>query len=137
MVELDDCLNFLLTKAQSSVNLRLKEILAKEDITPVHCGVLNSLYREDGLSLKALSDELSVNASTMTGIIDRMSAKNLVERRPDPEDRRALAVFLLPKGRELEDYVTKTVYEANEQFLSEFSSKDKAALVKYLKILIK
>jgi len=112
-------------------------MLAENDLTPVHCGVLNSLYRTDGMSLKALADELSVNASTMTGIIDRMSAKELVERQPDPSDRRALAVFLLPKGRELEDYVTKMVYHSNEVFLANFTEAEKVALKKYLLMLYK
>ncbi len=137
MVELEDCINFLLTKAQASVNLRLKEMLSENDLTPVHCGVLNSLYRTDGMSLKALADELSVNASTMTGIIDRMSAKELVERQPDPSDRRALAVFLLPKGRELEEYVTETVYHSNEVFLTNFTEEEKVALKNYLLRLYK
>jgi len=137
LVELEDCINFLLTKAQASVNLRLKEMLSENDLTPVHCGVLNSLYRTDGMSLKALADELSVNASTMTGIIDRMSAKELVERQPDPSDRRALAVFLLPKGRELEDYVTETVYHSNEVFLANFTEEEKIALKNYLLRLYK
>ncbi len=137
MVELEDCINFLLTKAQASVNLRLKEMLAENDLTPVHCGVLNSLYRTDGMSLKALADELSVNASTMTGIIDRMSAKELVERQPDPSDRRALAVFLLPKGRELEDYVTQSVYRSNKIFLADFTEEEKITLKNFLLRLYK
>jgi len=137
LVELEDCINFLLTKAQASVNLRLKEMLAENDLTPVHCGVLNSLYRTDGMSLKALADELSVNASTMTGIIDRMSAKELVERQPDPSDRRALAVFLLPKGRELEDYVTQSVYRSNKIFLADFTEEEKITLKNFLLRLYK
>jgi MarR family transcriptional regulator, organic hydroperoxide resistance regulator len=112
-------------------------MLSENDLTPVHCGVLNSLYKTDGMSLKALADELSVNASTMTGIIDRMSAKELVERRPDPTDRRALAVFLLPKGRELEDYVTETVHCSNEIFLQDFTEEERIALRRYLLMLIK
>jgi DNA-binding MarR family transcriptional regulator len=134
---LEECINFLLTKAQASVNLRLKEMLSENDLTPVHCGVLNSLYRNDGMSLKALADELSVNASTMTGIIDRMSAKELVERRADPSDRRALAVFLLEKGRDLEDYVTETVYRSNKIFLADFTEEEKATLKKFLLRLYK
>lgn len=48
MVELNSCVNFLLTKAQLAVNQEFKLMLADYEITPVQCGVLNCLYKQDG-----------------------------------------------------------------------------------------
>jgi MarR family transcriptional regulator, organic hydroperoxide resistance regulator len=135
MVELNSCVNFLLTKAQLAVNQEFKLMLADYEITPVQCGVLNCLYKQDGQGLKALSDELSVNASTMTGIIDRMEAKGFIERRADPQDRRAQSVFLTQRGFEVEDIATRITLEANEKVLGEFSPEEEAVLKKLLKVL--
>ncbi|MCF7939993.1 MAG: MarR family transcriptional regulator [Spirochaetia bacterium] len=135
MVELNSCVNFLLTKAQLAVNQEFKLMLADYEITPVQCGVLNCLYKQDGQGLKALSDELSVNASTMTGIIDRMEAKGFIERRADPQDRRAQSVFLTQRGFEVEDIATRITLEANEKVLGEFSPEEEEVLKKLLKVL--
>lgn len=135
MVELYECVNFLLTRAQLAVNQQFKSMLADYDITPVQCGVLNCLYKKDGQSLKALSDELAVNASTMTGIIDRMEAKGVIERRPDPQDRRAQSVYLTDKGYELEDIASNTIRTANKKVLEEFSPEQTQVLKKLLREL--
>jgi MarR family transcriptional regulator, organic hydroperoxide resistance regulator len=133
VIELNECINFLLTKAQMAVTQDFKTALAPYDITPVQCGVLNCLYKEDGLGLKALCDRLAVNASTMTGVVDRLEAKGIVERRLDPTDRRALAVFLTQKGKDLEAITTKTILESNE-FVTTTFTKDE---VDELKVILR
>ncbi len=45
-----------------------------------------------------LGAELNLGKSTMTGVIDRMEAAGLVERRPDPHDRRHLLVAATAEG---------------------------------------
>lgn len=123
MVELYECMNYLLSKAQMTVTTHFKNALAPYDITPVQCGVLNCLYKADGIGLKSLCDCLGVNASTMTGIVDRMEARGLVERRADPTDRRALAVFLTDKGKSLEAVTAEAIEESNEFALNGFTER--------------
>ncbi len=135
MVELSECFNFLLSRAQLVVNKEFKIQLGEYDITPVQCGVLNCLYKEDGQGLKALSEKVSVNASTMTGVIDRMEAKGIIERRPDPNDRRAQGVFLTDKGYELEETATNTILEANKLVLDDYSDEQVDLLLGILKDL--
>lgn len=133
MIELNECINYLLTKAQMAVTQDFKAALAPYDITPVQCGVLNCLYKDDGLGLKALCDRLAVNASTMTGVVDRLEAKGIVERRLDPTDRRALAVFLTNKGWDLESITTKTILESNEFVTKTFTKEE----VDELKVILR
>lgn len=49
----------------------------------------------------ALADDLSIEAMTVTGYLDRLEARALVERIPDPEDRRAKLVRVTEAGHAL------------------------------------
>jgi DNA-binding MarR family transcriptional regulator len=62
---------------------------------------LRSLHGREPQSMGALASELRVRLSTMTGIVDQLEGKGLVERTAHPEDRRSLQVRLTSKGRRL------------------------------------
>jgi DNA-binding MarR family transcriptional regulator len=62
--------------------------------------VLAQLHRTpEGMTPRDLTRELLVTAGNLTGVIERLVRLGLVERRPVPEDRRAVRVRLTPKGR--------------------------------------
>jgi DNA-binding MarR family transcriptional regulator len=63
--------------------------------------LLANLEREDGQTLAALSRRMLVTAGNLTGLVDRAERDGVVERRPDPADRRLSRVFLTNKGRDL------------------------------------
>jgi MarR family transcriptional regulator, organic hydroperoxide resistance regulator len=56
--------------------------------------LLRELSFLDGQPLKELSQRLGLAHSTVSGIVDRLEKKDLVERRPDPEDRRFTRIHL-------------------------------------------
>jgi DNA-binding MarR family transcriptional regulator len=86
-----------------SHNLMLAEVRRSlaDDCTMPRFDLLANLEREDGQTLAALSRRMLVTAGNLTGLVDRAERDGVVERRPDPGDRRLSRVFLTPKGREL------------------------------------
>jgi MarR family transcriptional regulator for hemolysin len=58
--------------------------------------ILFWLERQPGLSQKELSEILEVEPITVARLIDRLEARGMVERRPDPRDRRIWRLHLLP-----------------------------------------
>jgi DNA-binding MarR family transcriptional regulator len=55
---------------------------------------------QDGpLGMAELSSMVRLERSSLTGLVDRAEQRELVERRPDPTDRRAVKVVLTPSGR--------------------------------------
>lgn len=58
--------------------------------------VLTRLHRAQGLKQSELAEILDLQPITLTRLLDRLSANGLIERRPDPEDRRANRLFLTP-----------------------------------------
>ncbi len=60
--------------------------------------ILSLLSEKDGRPFKELANVLACTRATVTGIVDTMEKKGLVERCPNPEDRRSLLVKLTDKG---------------------------------------
>ncbi|MBI3932947.1 MAG: MarR family transcriptional regulator [Acidobacteria bacterium] len=84
--------------------LLLREVRRRvpESLTLPQFDVMAQLYREDGgMTPGELTRALLVTAGNVTGIVDRLARLGLAERRPVPEDRRAIRVRLTQRGRQL------------------------------------
>ncbi len=65
--------------------------------------VLFRLRQQEGLSQVDLADMLELQPISLVRLLDRLVEHGLLERRPDPRDRRANRLFLTPGGRQLVD----------------------------------
>jgi DNA-binding MarR family transcriptional regulator len=79
--------------------------LAKYNLTLAQFDVLSRLSVTEGITQQALADQLLVTKGNVCGLIDRLSEQGLVERRADPEDRRANLLYLTAAGRALAQQV--------------------------------
>jgi DNA-binding MarR family transcriptional regulator len=61
----------------------------------------------DGLKMGELSQRLMVTGGNVTGLTDKLVQEGLVERRDNPDDRRAYSVHLTPAGKELFSQMAK------------------------------
>lgn len=68
------------------------------DFTSAEMRLLVTVIDHPGLRQTALAERLHIEPMTLCGHLDRLAAKGLVERRPDPEDRRAKLVHATPEG---------------------------------------
>lgn len=73
-----------------------------EDITPEQWAVLIRLWERDGRAQSDLSEATFRDAPTMSRIIDSMESRDLLQRRPHPDDRRVRVVHLTRHGKSLE-----------------------------------
>jgi DNA-binding MarR family transcriptional regulator len=64
----------------------------------VHLHVLTLLETSGPMSITALAESLDVSVAAVTGIVDRMEERRLVERRPGPGDRRVVLVHPTRRG---------------------------------------
>ncbi|HYZ22241.1 MAG TPA: MarR family transcriptional regulator [Rhodopila sp.] len=67
-------------------------------MTRAQWGILVWLERQPGISQKELSELLEVEPITVARLIDRLEARGMVERRPDPRDRRIWRLHLRPQA---------------------------------------
>lgn len=77
-----------------------RQLLASFDLTPAQFDVLSHLASQPGQHQQDLADHLLVTKGNVCGLLDRLERSGLVEREPDPEDRRANILFLTTRGYE-------------------------------------
>lgn len=70
-------------------------------ITRAQWVVLARLERFEGLKQSELADMLDLQPITVTRLLDRLCANGLIERRPDPNDRRAKRLYLTAAAKPL------------------------------------
>lgn len=94
-------LGWLLVTARCRLLAALDRELAPLDLTAAQCAVLLSLARGVAATPAALCDLLDYDRGAMTRLLDRMEAKELLVRMPNPEDRRGVLLEITDKGRVL------------------------------------
>jgi DNA-binding MarR family transcriptional regulator len=92
-------LAFLLSQVGIFASRRFSEAIADVDLQPGWFLVLNVVDHGEGSSQQEIAAAIEVPASRMVAIVDELEQRGLVERRPDPEDRRVRALHLTAKGR--------------------------------------
>lgn len=98
MDRVEDCISFLAGKAAQRIARRARDKLAASGVTPTQYAVLKVLWEGDGRSGAELGARLLMDSATITGVVDRLEAAGLVERRPHEEDRRVHSLFLTRRG---------------------------------------
>ena len=134
-MQLEECVNYLLTTAQHSVFLKMTEKLSVFDLTPVQYAVLYCLWENDKKSPKEIAERLKLENSTISGILERMEKKGLIKRMISKEDRRFIQIMLTEKGAVLERDVLAAVDKVNEEVMSVFSKEECENLKTQLRVL--
>lgn len=78
-------------------------------MTRAQWAVLLRLKRREGLKQSDLAEDLDIQPITLTRLVDRLCDNGLIERRPDPNDRRAKRLYLKPAARPLLDRIAEQV----------------------------
>lgn len=95
---MEDQLAYLIASVNRQLENDLEEKLKEEGVALEHFRILSALSSRSGLAMGELAHRVLVDSTTLTKIIDKMTAEALVYRAPDPGDRRKVLVFLASKG---------------------------------------
>jgi MarR family transcriptional regulator, organic hydroperoxide resistance regulator len=117
----------LLSRVAKAKHGVLSARLAELDLTPVQAHALRRLDPEHPLAMSALADALYCHASNVTGIVDRLESRGLVERRPGVEDRRVKTLVLTREGARVRTRVVELLREPPAAIAS-LSEADRLAL---------
>jgi len=97
--------------------------------------VLAFLSRRDGMSQVALADELDVGKVALGGLVDRLEAAELVERRGDPVDRRVKRIHLTKIGSRLVRDIRDSVADVETDIVQGIRESDLQATVRSLRAM--
>lgn len=131
----DNCIFFQLAKAHQAGYRFWNARLADHHVTAAQGMVLTFLYEDDRITARELGARTTLDSATLTGILDRLEKAGYIERRPHPEDRRALQVCLTGAGRDLGGALLEMGVAANGEFLAPLSREEQTALRRLLKKL--
>ena len=134
-MELTQCINYLLTTAQHSVFQYLNGKLSEYDVTPSQYGVLSCLWQREFATPKQISEILCLETSTISGVLDRMQKKGLIDRVINRDDRLEVRVVPTEKGKALQEPISKIIDEVNEEVLKCFTEEEVALLKNQLCII--
>lgn len=101
-------------------------------LTLARFDLLMQLLRENGQTPASLSRAMLVTAGNLTGLVDRAERDGAVERRPDPDDRRQIRVFLTPAGLRLARKAARRHHDLAEELVAPLERKDREALRRLL-----
>jgi DNA-binding MarR family transcriptional regulator len=116
-----------------------KASFADHDLETWEFDVLAALRRAGSpyeLSPGRLIRETLVTSGTMTNRVDRLVARGLVERLPDPHDRRGVLVRLTDEGRTKVDGALATLLEREQELLAGLDTASQQRLASLLRRLV-
>src|SRR5712691_7589836 len=102
----------LLQVAFERVHAHFAVAVAELDLAPLQAKALHELDVEPPISMRELAERLKSDPSNVTGLIDRLEARGLVERRADPTDRRIKGLALTSAGAAMRDRLFARLYSA-------------------------
>jgi MarR family transcriptional regulator for hemolysin len=93
-------------------------------MTRAQWAVLLRLERREGLKQSELAEALDIQPITLTRLVDRLCTNGLIERRADPNDRRAKQLYLTPAARPLIEHILDHVEDLAGTVLDGIETKD-------------
>jgi DNA-binding MarR family transcriptional regulator len=128
----DQTLGFVLHDVARLLRWNFDRRAASLGLTRAQWSVLAQLRRKDGIQQKVLADLLDIQPITLVRLIDRLEKAGLVERRDDPEDRRAKKIFIAKKAMPVIDKLRVLGKATREEALIGISAKDEEHLMRTL-----
>jgi len=125
----------LLVQFSFTQRASLPALAAELELSPAQCHLLNLIEPDRPMPMGRLAGALSCDASNVTGLVDRLESRGLIQRRASDEDRRVKVLSLTPLGARLRAALLErmTAPPAN---LERLSAEERRALVRLLRRLI-
>ncbi len=111
---------------------KFQELLEPYGLTPFHWVVLCCLWEEDGLPTSTLGERLQQVGGTLTGVLDRMEQRGLIQRARDTRDRRIWRIWLTEAGKQLREELPPVAIALREQAFEGVSDPDREQFSKIL-----
>ena len=89
----------------------------------------------DGVRHNVLADEVGVDPAAMVRSVDQLEKAGYVERRPDPEDRRAKGLYLTESGRALAERLQQAYLPFRNAMMADVTPEEAATALKVMQAI--
>ena len=101
-------------------------------LTRTQCSVLAHLARQEGVNQATLAQSLDIEPITLVRLLDRLQEAGFIQRKPDPQDRRAYVLELTPKARPMLERIYGLAAKVYEEAQAGLSKAETAQLLSLL-----
>jgi DNA-binding MarR family transcriptional regulator len=110
-------------------------VLATNGLTMWAYSVLLALGGQPARSQAALAAQIGADKTRLIPILDDLQRRGLIERRPDPADRRSHLLSVTPEGRRASSKTQQEIQRQEEDLLAQLSPQDRATFLRTLDVL--
>ena len=128
--ELEGGIGFLLRLLEARYDELYQNLTRQNDITPRQFGVLTALYQQGPLTPSVLAERISCDRNTLSEMLKRMTARKLISKKNNSEDRRSIQVQITAKGEEALLAVIPAAAELQNIMLAPLRKEDRAHFLK-------
>jgi DNA-binding MarR family transcriptional regulator len=118
--------------ALRNVDQIFRHSMQSSNLSVIEMYILRSLFERDGQHASELARAVGRAATSFTPNLDKLQQKDLIERRPDPGDRRAVRIYLTAKAEELRAGVMDATSKIDERIEQLFAEPDYRAFLRVL-----
>jgi DNA-binding MarR family transcriptional regulator len=123
-----DSVAFMLSRVGASVAGLFAGCMKEEGFEPREFLVMNLVASHEGESQQAISESVGIAKSHMVKVVDQLERRGLIERRPNPEDRRQHALYLTPEGRKQRNHARHAAQKLESEIREHLTAEEIAAL---------
>lgn len=119
--------------ALRNVDQIIRKFVRPLGLTVIEWYILRALYEKDGQQASELARVVGRAATSFTPNLDKLQQKKgLIERRPDPDDRRAVRIYLTPSAEKLRPKVLETAEKVDRHIQDAFDQGEYAIFLSVL-----
>jgi len=111
---------------------RIYDIAEKYELTTMQSAALTMLKPDEPQAMRALSDYFMCDASTVTGLVDRMEARQLITRSNHPTDRRVKLLALTDEGLKIKESIMNETLRNEDERLKKILTDDERNVLQNL-----
>ena len=120
--------SFLLKRLGFAIKERTMAAFEERGANPYQHGILCSLSESQAETQSQIADALGYDRSWLVGLLDELEEEGLIERKPDPADRRRNVVTLKPEGKARLLEFREITKQVEDEFLAPLSKAERQQL---------
>lgn len=119
---IDDSIGYLVKRVRSMLSVAVEREIADHDVTYDQWGVLLMILTERGDTAAVLARGMECDTGSMTRMLDRLEAKELIVRTRSTDDRRRVQLELTPGGKRLAERLVAAIVKVLNRHLEGFAA---------------
>jgi len=118
---IDESIGYLIKRVRSMLSMAVEREIAEHDVTYEQWGVLLMILTERGDTAAVLARGMECDTGSMTRMLDRLEAKDLIVRTRSTDDRRRVQLELTASGKRLAERLVAAIVKVLNNHLAGFS----------------